>query len=138
MAGLPPDVQAEGRRRRSLLSRRRLLEMDHHGARIDHWLAVGLITTRTRGHYIVSGAAVEELGRLLTAIERSGTGARIGGPWACGLHQLEGFDLTGDDHVLVPPGRRVRGVPFTVVRSPVPEIDRQSWTACRRSPSPGR
>lgn len=126
MSGLPPDVVAAASARYGLLSRRRLLGLGYPRWTIDGWLADGLLLIRTRGHYIVAGAAVDEIGRLVTALDRSDPGARIGGAWACGLHGLEGFDLAGSAHVLVDPRRRVRGVPFTVVRSPVPPEDRET------------
>lgn len=123
MAALPPDVQAASRSCYSTLSRRRIRALGHTDAEIDHWLACGLLTPVVRGHYVVAGSMPHEVGRLMTALERSGPGARIGGAWACGLHGLEGFNLSGIDHALVDPRRRVRGVPFTVVRSPVAPID---------------
>lgn len=47
----------------------------------------------------------------------------MAGPWALGLRQIEGFDLSGDRQITIPPQRRVTGVDFTVVRSPLPAED---------------
>lgn len=124
MAALPPDVLAAAHTGFNTLSRQRIRALGYGDGDIDLWLAGGLLVPTTRGHYRVAGALPHEMGRLVTALERSGPGARIGGAWACGLHGLEGFDLSGTGHVLIDPRRRVRGVPFTVVRSPVPAVDR--------------
>lgn len=123
MPALPDDVRTATSARYSLVSRRQLLELGYAGSSIDRWIADGLLVRRSRGHYLVGGATIEAAGRLVTALDRCGDGARIGGPWACGLHGLEGFDLSGNDHVIIDPRRRVTGVSFTVVRSPVPPVD---------------
>lgn len=123
MCCLPADVLALADQRHGRVSRRQLLELGYTSATINGWRRQGLLITCGRGQYLVSGTKAADLGRLGAALERSGEGARIGGAWACGLWGLEGFDLSGVDHVLVDPQRRVRGAPFTVIRSPVPPVD---------------
>lgn len=123
MGALPDDVRAATAALHSVTSRRRLLDLGYSPGQIDWWQASGLLDSRCRGQYVVGGSAIEERGRLITALDRCGQGARIGGAWACGLHGLEGFDLSGSEHILIPPTRRVRGAPFLVVRSAVPGVD---------------
>lgn len=120
--GLPADVRAL-LAAHGVVSRRRLLAMGCPSATIDWWLERGLLTAHARGHYTEPAIVPDGRGRLVIALDRSGEGARVGGAWACGLWQLEGFDLSGRGHVLVGPHRRVRGADFTVVRSPVPPVD---------------
>lgn len=123
MPALPPEVIAVASEHREVVSRRQLLELGHTTGTIAGWVSGGLLLPYCRGQYLLPGATVDAVGRLLAALERSGEEARIGGSWACGLWGLEGFDLSGADHVLVTPKRRVRGGPFTVIRSPVPPVD---------------
>ncbi|MEX2620160.1 MAG: hypothetical protein WD250_08060 [Egibacteraceae bacterium] len=118
MAALPPDVHATG-----FVSRRRLLDLGHDPAQIDWLLEAGQLVGWSRAHYRVADARADDIGRLAAALDRSGAGARVGGPWACGLYGLEGFGLSGYDHVIIDPDRRVRGAPFTVVRSRVAPVD---------------
>lgn len=121
MPALPPDVHAAAPT--GFVSRQRLLDLGYSPARIEWWLASGRLVSWTWGNYQVAGDRPDEIGRLVVALDRCGSDARIGGSWACGLHGLEGFDLSGDDHVIIDPSRRVRGAPFTVVRSRVPPVD---------------
>lgn len=123
MPALPPEVIAVASEHRDVVSRRQLLELGYTTGAIAGWVSGGLLQPHCRGQYVLPGAAVDAVGRLLAALARSGKDARIGGSWACGLWGLEGFDLSGVDHVLVDPKRRVRGAPFTVIRSPMPPVD---------------
>lgn len=54
---------------------------------------------------------------------RAGSGARLGGAMNLWLRHVKGFNVECRDHVLIPPTRRVTGVDFGVVRSPVPAED---------------
>lgn len=122
MPGLPASVYAAAEPG-GFVTRERLLARGWRGPQIDWWLATGLLEWWSRSHYRIAEAGADDMGRLLAALERAGEGARIGGAWACALHGLEGFDLSGRDHVVIDPRRRVRGAPFTVVRTPVPPCD---------------
>ena len=124
MKPLPEPARRLAEGHHSLLSRRQLHDLGCADATVDRWVRAGMLRRTSRGIYRVAGAARQPLEVLSAALARAGAGARIGDAWACGLHQLEGFDLTGRSSVIIPPRRRVRGVDFDVLHSSVPRVDR--------------
>lgn len=102
MPPLPPAVLVASRTRRSLISRRHLLELDCSPTAIERWLKSGTLERVLAGQYRVGGAARDLLQRLETAVHRCGAKARVDGAWACALHGLEGFDFTGSRQITIP------------------------------------
>lgn len=123
MQPLPATVRAAASGRRSLISRQQLLALECSASTINRWLAIGVLERGTRGHYRIGGAALDALEHIATAVARAGESARVYAVWCGGLHGLEGLGLDGEDAIAIPPGRRVRGVDFTVIRTPIPEVD---------------
>lgn len=131
MAALPDIVARRAARQHGAVARVQLLgELGCASSTVDGWLHSGLLHpasvdgVRMVGVYTVAGAPDGPLRRVAVAWLRSGAGALIGGPTACALYGLDGFDLAGPVHVLVPPSRRVRGVPLVVRYAAIPNADR--------------
>lgn len=123
MRGLPPPVLMMADAAGGTLSRRDLIAMGYSALQIRAWLRAGLLVQTGRGEYRVAGSAHPLRQELATMLWRAGSGSRLAGPLVCHLHGLKGFGARTTDHVAVPPHRRVRGVEFKVVRTPVPEED---------------
>lgn len=72
------------------------------------------------GTYRVPGGGVPVEQAAMAAVIRCRPKARLTGPFVLGLLGIEGFSTADEFEVLVPPGRRVRNVPFTVRTDPLP------------------
>jgi hypothetical protein len=139
MAALPPIVHRMAEACRGTVSRRDLLAVGIPVDTLEDWLAAGRLERCARGEYRLPGSEVTLHQALQVALNRAGAGARLAGPIVLGLWGIKGFahlatalrppvggalpDLADLDHVAVPPGRRVRGVPFKVVRTALPAED---------------
>lgn len=123
MLGLPPDVLLMCENGAATTSRRDLIARGHTPARIAWWLEAGLFERTGRGEYRVAGSDATLKQQLASRLWRAGPGARIAGALRCALAGLEGFPMDGWDHFAIPPQRRVRGIDFTVVRTPLPPED---------------
>lgn len=122
MLGLPPDVLLMCENSAATTSRRDLIARGYAPARIAWWLEAGLLERTGRGEYRVAGSDATIKQELATRLWRAGPGSRIAGALRCALAELKGFPLEWD-HFAIPPHRRVRGVDFTVIRTPLPEED---------------
>lgn len=80
--------------------------------------------TAERGVYRVAGSHSPPAQAAMAAVLRAGHGARLAGEHALALYRVEGAGLRGAPTILVPPGRWVRSVGFTVVATQVPVGDR--------------
>ena len=123
MLGLPRDVLFMCENGAATTSRRDLVDRGHSEARIAWWLEAGLFERTGRGEFRVAGSDATVKQALATRLWRAGAGARLAGPLRCALAGLKGFPFDGWDHIAIPPHRRVRGVDFKVVRTPLPEED---------------
>jgi hypothetical protein len=123
MRYLSRPARALAEERMSTLSFRQLVDLGVPEVTIHTWRKQGVLIPIFRGQYRIGGSAMQELQAVIAALQRSGDGARVAGPWALALHGVDGFEIGGTRQITVPPQRRVRNVPFTVVRSPVPEVD---------------
>jgi hypothetical protein len=123
MPYLPRPARALAEERMSTVSHGQLIDLGIPEITIHTWQQRGVLIPIFRGQYRIGGSALNELQAVIAALGRSGDGARVGGPWALGLHGVEGFAIAGTRQITIPPHRRVRNVPFTVVRSPLPEVD---------------
>jgi hypothetical protein len=136
---LPRAVLERAEARAGTVSRRALIRLGFARQELDYWLAIGLIERTGHGEYRVAGSERSIAQALWSVVARAGDGARLAGPIVLGLRGIKGFahlarDLdarllgpgpVGElDHVAVPTGRRVRGVEFRVVRTPMPAEDR--------------
>lgn len=123
MHGLPPPAAAAADAVSGSVSRRDLIALGYPRWTVDRWVHRGLLERTGRGEFRVRGSDHPLRQVLATTLWRAGEHARIGGALNCALRGLAGFPLSATDHIIVPPQRRVRGVPFVVVRTPVPPED---------------
>jgi hypothetical protein len=123
MRYLPAAVLDLAARQHSVVTRAQLLGLGCSSKVISRWLAVGLLVRAAAGVYLIAGAARYPRQQLAMRLARAGPLARAGGRWACALHGLEGFDLAGPGHLVIPADQRVRGVDFTVVRTRLDPVD---------------
>ena len=86
-------------------------------------LQAGIFQSVGWGEYRVAGSGLTFEQELASRLWRCGDSARVAGPLACRLYGLTGFLHVEDDHIAVPPGRRVRGVDFKVIRTPIARRD---------------
>lgn len=84
----------------------------------DDLLRSGRFERLHRGVHALRGSAVDDLRPAIAAALRCGPTAILTGPAGLALHRLEGTDLGRHFAILLPPGRRVVDVPFTVLRDP--------------------
>lgn len=84
----------------------------------DDLLRSGRFERLHRGVYALRGSAADDLRPAIAAALRCGPTAILTGPSGLALHRLEGTDLGREFAILLPPGRRVVDVPFTVLRDP--------------------
>ena len=115
----PDDVYRLCRDQLGVLTRRQLVAIVGRVA-ADHLLATSRFERLLRGVYRVRGGATHPHQLAIAATLRSGPGATLTGPAALGLLDLEAIDLGGAFEVVVPSGRKVTGVPFTVGTDPDP------------------
>ena len=123
MAALPVVVHAMADAVRGTVSRRDLTALGFAPATIDHWAVVGLLERRDRGEFRIPGSGHPHIQHLATMLWRAGEGARLAGGLACGVRGLAGFTENEDTYIAVPSRRRVRGVEYRIVRTPVPPAD---------------
>ena len=124
MSRLPLPVLLLCEHTASTTSRRDLIALGHEAARVDWWLRCGAFERAERGQWRLAGSERTLAQQLATRLWRAGSGARIAGPLRCALAGLPGFVVDGAwDHIAVPPQRRVRGVDFRVIRTPLPVED---------------
>ncbi|CAN5285861.1 hypothetical protein BH20ACT8_BH20ACT8_06730 [soil metagenome] len=130
MPALPEPVRRATSARNSTIALRELCALGFSRTTVQHWVRIGLLERDGRGELRVGGTGRSVAQHVGSMVSRAGREARAAGGLACALHRLEGFPLVdGDgelwttDHVAVPPGRRVRGVGFRVVRTPLPDVD---------------
>lgn len=123
---LPSQVLLMAEHAAATISRRDLVAAGFPPDAIDRWVGAGLLVNTVRGEFRIPGSEQSLRQELATMLWRAGPGARIGGALRCALAGLDGFRLSAHrDHIVVPPGRRVRGVAFKVVRTPVAEEDQE-------------
>jgi hypothetical protein len=127
MYGLPLTVLMMADAMWGTISRRDLVAMGYSNRQIRRWVKRGLLEITARGELRIPGSSRPLQQQLATMLWRAGPGARMSGSLVLGLQDIEGFPLaTAEeeiDHIAIPPGRRVRGVEFRVVRTPLPLED---------------
>lgn len=124
MRGLPRLVVQMGDAAGGTVSRRDLKAVGFTDDDIRGWLETGLLIRVHRGEYRVAKSGDRREQDLASMVWRAGPGSRLAGPLVCSLLGLEGFGARTNDHLVVPPGRRVRGVDFRIVRTHVPDEDK--------------
>lgn len=97
-----------------LVTRAQLVGLGLSEGVIEGWVRRRQLVRVHRGVYRVISHPQDPEQPALAAVLRCGDGARADGWVSCALHRLEGFFLPESPGVLVPPGRRVAGVGFTV------------------------
>jgi hypothetical protein len=105
------------------VSRRDLIAVGYRPAQIDRWVAGGLFVRDGRGELRIPGSVGDLHQELAGMVWRAGRDARVAGALRCALAGLPGFPTSTRDYIAVPPTRRVRGVDFPVVQTPVPAED---------------
>lgn len=116
-----PDPAADlFARQHSVASRQQLLTVASE-AEVDAWRRQGLVRQVYRGVLAVRGASETPHSRLNAAVLRGGRDARADGRASCWLLGLEGFDPSVG--VVVPPGRKVTGAPFSIKSTVLEELD---------------
>ncbi|HVL85084.1 MAG TPA: DUF559 domain-containing protein, partial [Pseudonocardia sp.] len=107
-------------------SRRDFIAVGFKPVEVDYWIQSRALEVTLRGEVRVPGSGESLQQQLAAMLGRAGAGARLGGGLLLALHGLKGFTLEqyGTNHIIVPPHRRVRGVDFDVVHTPVPDEDR--------------
>jgi hypothetical protein len=124
MSRLPLPVLLLCENAAATASRRDLVALGYPPAQVDWWLRSGAFEQAELGQWRLSGSEPTLRQQLATRLWRAGPGARIAGGLRLALAGLPGFVLDDRwDHIAVPPGRRVRGVGFRVVRTPLPPED---------------
>lgn len=123
MLGLPVVVYLMADACRGTVSRRDLIAAGFASTTVDRWVEAGLLERVDRGEYRIPGSGHAETQRLASVLWRAGAGSRLAGGLACGLLGLKGFSATEREYIAVPARRRVRGIDFVVVRTPVPPDD---------------
>lgn len=119
MRGLPLQVTELLSRQYSVIERQQLLRLGPSPTAMKRWVADGVLIPLHQGVYGLVGTKPSHEQRITAALLRAGPEARSGGPSACWLHGIEGVGSDWPPYVLVPADRRVRRVPFTVIRSGV-------------------
>lgn len=105
-------------------SREQLLDAGVRPAVLAGMVRRGDLETVERGVYRAIATSVPPEQVVMAAVLRAGPGARLSGEHALALYRVEGAGLCGAPTVLVPPGKRVRAVGFSVIASEVPPCDR--------------
>ena len=108
---------------RGSVSRRDLVAVGIAPATVDGWVRLGLLDRTARGEYRIPGSGQDRVQELATMLWRAGAGARLAGGLACGLYGLAGFSEDESSYISLPSRRQARGVDFTIVRTPVAEVD---------------
>lgn len=123
MAALPVVVRVMADATLGTVSRRDLVAMGFSASTVDGWEDLGLLERCYRGEFRIAGSGDPLVQRLALMLWRAGDGARLAGALACGLRGLDGFSECDSTYIAVPSRRRVRGVDYRVVRTPVPPED---------------
>jgi hypothetical protein len=124
MSGLPLPVLLLCENAAATTSRADLIALGYEPSQVDWWLRSGAFEQCELGQWRLAGSEPTLKQQLATRLWRAGPGARIAGPLRLAVAGLSGFVLDDQwDHIAVPPGRRVRGVDFRVVRTPLPAED---------------
>jgi hypothetical protein len=98
----------------SVASRPQLLACGLTEDQVDSLVQRGGLEKLLCGTYRVPGAAVPAEQYAMAAVLRCRPRAWVTGPFVLGLLRIEGFTVADPFEVIVPPGRRVQRVPFTV------------------------
>jgi very-short-patch-repair endonuclease len=115
LVALTPDAEHLLRQQRSLVTRPQLLRVGGMTkGQIDAALRYGHLERYHHGTYRRTGAADDLHQEALAAALRCRPDARATGPRILTYLGVEGFDEDASFAILVPPGRRVRNVPFQV------------------------
>ena len=123
MRGLPAQVMALADAAGGRVSRRDLTAIGVAKDQIQSWIDAGIFVSAGWGEYRIAGSGLTFEQEVASRLWRCGKGARVAGPLACRLYGLTGFLHVEADHIAVPASRRVRGVDFRVVRTPIARID---------------
>ncbi|MGH8898282.1 MAG: hypothetical protein ACRDZ4_14975 [Egibacteraceae bacterium] len=103
-----------------IVSRPQLLACGLTEGQVEGLVARGALEKFHCGTYRVPGGGVPVEQAAMAAVIRCRPRARLTGPFVLGLLGVEGFSTADPFEVLVPLGRRVRNVPFTVHTDPLP------------------
>lgn len=125
---LPAELLDLARRQHGALARRQAL--DHiTGPEYDGYVRHGRLERLHHGVAAIVGGARPPQQRLMAAVLRCGAGARVTGPAVLGLFDVDGFSPRDEFTVLVPPGRVISNVDFSVRADPLPDEDRATFGA---------
>lgn len=105
-------------------SREQLLGAGVGAAVLSGMTRHGALQVVQRGVYRVPGSHAPQEQTAMAAVLRAGPGARLAGEHALALYRIEGSRRNGPPTVLVPPGRTVRAVDFSVRATHIPAGDR--------------
>ena len=103
-----------------VITRPQLLRCGHTEGQVEGLVARAALEKAQCGTYRLPGGAIPPEQPAMIAVLRCRPVARLTGPFVLGLLGIEGFSRADPFEVLVPPGRQVRNVPFTVRRDPLP------------------
>jgi Protein of unknown function (DUF559) len=103
-----------------IVSRPQLLTCGLTEGQVEGLVARGALEKFHCGTYRILGGGVPVEQAAMAAVIRCRPQARLTGPFVLGLLGVEGFSTADEFEVLVPPGRRVRNVPFRVRTDPLP------------------
>lgn len=123
MAALPVLVHVMADAVRGTVSRCDLVAVGFSPHTLDQWVRLGLLERVGRGQYRIPGSGRRRTQELASMLWRAGEGARLAGGLACGLRGLTGFTEDEPTYIAVPSRRRVRGVDYRVIRTPIPVED---------------
>lgn len=105
-----------------LISRRQLLDLGFTRGQVEGLVRRGTLEKVHCGTYRLAGGGVPSEQRALAAVLRCRPDARLTGPVALALLGVEGFTLDDPLEVLVPAGRCVQNVSFTVRPDPLFDV----------------
>lgn len=121
----PPSVCTTLHRQAGVVTRPQLLMLACSEGTIEGWVRRGRLEVcrfegvPLVGTYRVPGGGVPRDQHLVAAALRCRPRAWIAGPAVLALLGFEGYSVTDEFIVLVPPGRMVCNVPFTIVADPL-------------------
>lgn len=121
---LPLDVRRRLQSQSGIITRPQLLELGCSEGTVEGWVRRGILERAVyqyeplTGTYRVPGGGVPRDQHLVAAVLRCRPKAWIAGAAVLGLLGFEGFSVRDPFVVLVPPGRSVSNVAFSVVQDP--------------------